>query len=657
MVLNKILTKLIILFFFPPCLAIGADYYVDSSTGDNSNVGSSAAPWEDLAYADDMVAAGDVVYVSGTHRDNFYPENDGSSGNEITFTGNYIVLGSVDVSEGISSINYIDNGSFDGWIDTSTPWDMVATPNGSTIAQESTIVPPGATYSLEMDKSGSTPSVVFDIFLPASTNITFAYKHYQTQTDKRPAFDFWDRTANERYDFDLSTWTEGGSRLRPTNSVDTWSDASVTLDSQSAGRYTITITMPDTATPATYICDLSITLTSAYTWEVHSGDTYKLENAIPSAGVLLKSNVWDSQGPLSLAYATLATSLANCISTENTWWFESDVLYYHIDAGETIADVHFEFSRITSRGDTTQLNICQVDNDYIIAENFYCIGSHEIGLSAADADTLVLNNSSVRHSGTFNYGIGGTTTATLNNCSGFWSFTEDNIAVGGTANVVLNNFESGYSWDEGIEAFLDGTITCNVCLSYFAGQNGISSTDNFSATNTADLILNSVVGYGSSGGGVSIGEGAEDTCTGIIKNSIFWSNGTDARAGAGAVTITIDNSIWSSEDAEWTSTATGSNNLASDPQFVSSTDFRLKQNSPARKTGLGTKHNGLPSDIGAYQTSESIMHHIDVLKTFYSPGYPIWLDLNEVILPVSSAGAELYFSANALLYGTTQLTF
>jgi hypothetical protein len=58
-----IIAVLIGLLALPPAV-FGADYYVNSSTGSNAAAGSAVAPWKDVAYADDKVAAGDTVNIT-----------------------------------------------------------------------------------------------------------------------------------------------------------------------------------------------------------------------------------------------------------------------------------------------------------------------------------------------------------------------------------------------------------------------------------------------------------------------------------------------------------------------------------------------------------------------------------------------------------------
>lgn len=62
MVVVKILALLALCFFFP-LRAWAATYYVDCSTGNNSNDGSSGTPWLTLRHAADTISSGDTVVI------------------------------------------------------------------------------------------------------------------------------------------------------------------------------------------------------------------------------------------------------------------------------------------------------------------------------------------------------------------------------------------------------------------------------------------------------------------------------------------------------------------------------------------------------------------------------------------------------------------
>lgn len=129
----------------------------------------------------------------------------------------------------------------------------------------------------------------------------------------------------------------------------------------------------------------------------------------------------------------------------------------------------------------------------------------------------------------------------------------------------------------------------------------------------------------------------------VLKNNISSNPGTYHVLDDSATSFTLDYNLYypvagtqfgldgtDYDFSDWqTNSSQDANSLTTDPLFVSTTDFRLKQNSPARKAGTGTKFNGLPADIGSYQTSDGFFG----TSFFYSPGYPLGSTKNEVTIP------------------------
>jgi len=66
-----------------------ATYYIDGSTGNDSNPGTIASPWKTIVKANSTLQAGDTVYLrAGTYASEFIqinPVNSGTSGNYITY--------------------------------------------------------------------------------------------------------------------------------------------------------------------------------------------------------------------------------------------------------------------------------------------------------------------------------------------------------------------------------------------------------------------------------------------------------------------------------------------------------------------------------------------------------------------------------------------
>lgn len=81
-----VLAGLCLLLLGSTAEAAGNLYYV-STTGDDANVGSEAAPWRTLSKAANSAGPGDTVYImQGTYRETLKPRNSGVAGSPIVFT-------------------------------------------------------------------------------------------------------------------------------------------------------------------------------------------------------------------------------------------------------------------------------------------------------------------------------------------------------------------------------------------------------------------------------------------------------------------------------------------------------------------------------------------------------------------------------------------
>lgn len=81
--------KIIVCMCFLSTLSVinarGVTYYV-ATTGDDGNSGTEASPWRTISKANNTLNAGDTVYVrAGTYAERINPNNNGSSGNFITY--------------------------------------------------------------------------------------------------------------------------------------------------------------------------------------------------------------------------------------------------------------------------------------------------------------------------------------------------------------------------------------------------------------------------------------------------------------------------------------------------------------------------------------------------------------------------------------------
>jgi hypothetical protein len=64
-----------------------ATYYVDGRNGNDTNAGSQSAPWKTIGKANNILKAGDTVFIKkGTYKQTIRPNNSGSRGNYITYS-------------------------------------------------------------------------------------------------------------------------------------------------------------------------------------------------------------------------------------------------------------------------------------------------------------------------------------------------------------------------------------------------------------------------------------------------------------------------------------------------------------------------------------------------------------------------------------------
>lgn len=72
--------------FIASLVATGANYYVDTTNGDDSNSGTLTQPFKTISKAAGLAVAGDIVYIrAGTYRETVTPANSGTAENPIVF--------------------------------------------------------------------------------------------------------------------------------------------------------------------------------------------------------------------------------------------------------------------------------------------------------------------------------------------------------------------------------------------------------------------------------------------------------------------------------------------------------------------------------------------------------------------------------------------
>ena len=190
----------------------------------------------------------------------------------------------------------------------------------------------------------------------------------------------------------------------------------------------------------------------------------------------------------------------------------------------------------------------------------------------------------------------------------------------GGSNVIVEKCELDYNGGYGIHQYSSGQTPSNNTYRY----NIIHDNGQTISANSADGILlgsgSSSLAYGnviyknSRGAGISINYG----CTGCKAwNNTVYANGAGIIVGASASSSNIRNNIIYGNASAITNNGIGtslSNNLTTDPKFVSEAnyEFRLQSTSPAINAGISilevtTDIDGTPRpqgtayDIGAYE--------------------------------------------------------
>lgn len=99
--MNRIYIVISILLFISPSLGFSATYYV-STTGNNSNSGSQVSPWLTIGHAENVVQAGDTVFIEGgTYAERVWMN---VSGNAVDGYISFIGIGNV-IMQGNSNLD------------------------------------------------------------------------------------------------------------------------------------------------------------------------------------------------------------------------------------------------------------------------------------------------------------------------------------------------------------------------------------------------------------------------------------------------------------------------------------------------------------------------------------------------------------------------
>jgi hypothetical protein len=182
----------------------------------------------------------------------------------------------------------------------------------------------------------------------------------------------------------------------------------------------------------------------------------------------------------------------------------------------------------------------------------------------------------------------------------------------------LVSFIEKTTWDSSSP---DSPITLQNCVTGNTTRPaGVITGDNWNIKNI--IVTNAPRGIRLSGGGVynienvvasqtsSDGIEVQYMSTINIKNAILSDTAANIDCGISGATCTVSNSIYGSTSGGGSTIIDGGGNIIGvDPLFINPTtgDFRLKQNSPAIRTGTGTLWNGIPCSIGAIQQTKGVV--------------------------------------------------
>ena len=583
----------------------GTTYYVDYSTGNNVNTGTaSGTAWKDLDFAANKVAAGDTVYIVATAdapmRNGLDTITAGSSGNEITWRGTSDstrahLLGTINATEGATIPEYFYGaGNMEGWISTTDPnhnlWifteDNADATN--TLQRSTTPTPHGGTYATKMVYADANIGISKIINLAVSTSYTLSRWHYETADNFKFILVVHDREADEYLQDDIATWG-GWNAIDGTNSNGSWTEDTTTFTTQSAGEHQIFLYQAFVTT--SYLDDVTFTDDAGtFTWAAHDGDTKKIAKfpiAVKHVTACTTTN-WTASGVNALRNVTKAANLAGCIANAGTWWHETSTLFFHPSSG-AISTWHIEAGTKTIAGND---DVILLDKAYNTLQYLNTYSSNRDGIRAADEANLIINNCKTSRAGAFGFVTTTAGTGIVINDSIFeYTAAQDGCTIGaGTA--TLNRVLARYNFDEGFEAYINGTITANYCIAHSNGNSG--AEEGFSVIDAGtDATFYNCVSYNNYGDGIAIDN---NDGTIIIKNCISYDNNvadggfSDVDLEAGQGSVDADYNCYNSSTSDWDD-QDGANNLSStNPLFkdAPNSDFTLKSNSPCINTGTGS---------------------------------------------------------------------
>lgn len=327
-------------------------YYVDTANGLDSATGLIGAPWKSFEYGYAMASAADtlnVVAPATTPAQSMVKQ-----GAVMTLNKNVTVQGTSatdlayfspiqDLTDGVAWGEQITDGGQEAWLSSSAKF----------VLSGFIYIPATGTYSQDVPATGSTgaistkiasgtvyPYINYTFVLPKGSTATLAFK--TKASGSRFTVTLQDLVSTEYWNSTTQAWQVASFNLNPTN-VTTWTGVTKTVLASTATsrQYALKFLCGTGSTLDYWLDDVSLSVTTSRAWTNVGGGVYSLDGVCSSAGsttsvpqqVLVANNTdFTSQGVEALTGLRLAASLAACLATTDTFWWDAQLLTINIGA-------------------------------------------------------------------------------------------------------------------------------------------------------------------------------------------------------------------------------------------------------------------------------------------------------------------------------------
>lgn len=530
------------------------DFHVNQDLGLDSNAGTVEAPIKTFGLALDKAEAADRVLMVGG--DSTYYRGELITAAEYivkpTVDGEYIhQLPAINVSNGADRNPILLGGDGEAWVSDSVPYSfgsgnyVTVNITGSSTVTRSEISHSGVNaFLLTRADAGNLSQLIFRAYKAVGEEITIdLFQRYVTGTN-RPRIEIRHGSSGEYWNAGTQLWQGGLVQNDLFTGSATYRAESVTIPTDPSGFAPgdyFKITFHNTTNTSSVLID-DITITgefSTYAWVADQGTTYVLDDLVfqngETARQLLKSTTseWDSDKADSLRHVNLAADLSTCRSTSGTAFYDDTTgsLYYTLESGESITDLHLEFvfknaSTLTAHANTIT-GLCVHGGRTAIRNTggavFYDSHAYD---TAVGTDTGIGFDSVTSASGKNN-------DCSAVRCDGF---------VANAVAAEYNHCMALHSWDDGFQSIAGGGITGSGSLALFTGLEQSSGNDGISCEEADSYLdINGWLSYGGQKNGITLGT---DYGNSTVSNSLSFGNNLGASPGQGDVkALTSANSL------------------------------------------------------------------------------------------------------------------